>query len=201
MQHWPWWLGAVFMAAVPLSYAFFVRRPFGAAGAVGAALDLEQRRQEREAAAISPAALEAALLAATQAQFGASPTSSATAADASPSASSPTVGRLGWGRSVALLLGFVVGGVAAGSLAGMPAELVPMRMHAQLFEGPLVFAALFVGGIFVGAGTAMGAGCTSGHGLVGVPRLQVASLVATAAFFGTGIAVSIALRAVLGGSE
>jgi uncharacterized membrane protein YedE/YeeE len=43
--------------------------------------------------------------------------------------------------------------------------------------------------VLVGFGTAMSGGCTSGHGLVGVARLQVPSLVATACFFGIAIVV------------
>jgi hypothetical protein len=60
---------------------------------------------------------------------------------------------------------------------------------------------LLVGGIFVGAGTSMAGGCTSGHGLVGCARLQPGSLVATASFFGTAIAVSLLLSFLLGGAR
>jgi uncharacterized membrane protein YedE/YeeE len=53
---------------------------------------------------------------------------------------------------------------------------------------------MFAGGLLVGFGTRMAAGCTSGHGLVGCGRLRPASLVATACFFGTAIVVSLALE-------
>ena len=52
---------------------------------------------------------------------------------------------------------------------------------------------LLVGGLLVGFGTRMASGCTSGHGLCGVSRLQKGSLVATVCFFGAGVAVSFAL--------
>jgi len=52
---------------------------------------------------------------------------------------------------------------------------------------------LLLGGLCVGFGTRMAGGCTSGHGLCGVSRFQPGSLVATVAFFATGVAVSFAL--------
>lgn len=41
---------------------------------------------------------------------------------------------------------------------------------------------LFVGGILVGAGTVIGNGCTSGHGVCGLSRLSRRSTVATGVF-------------------
>jgi uncharacterized membrane protein YedE/YeeE len=58
-------------------------------------------------------------------------------------------------------------------------------------------AALVGGGVLVGFGTRMAAGCTSGHGLCGVSRFQKGSMLSTAAFFGMGIVVSFGLRFVL----
>jgi len=42
-------------------------------------------------------------------------------------------------------------------------------------------------GLLVGFGTKMGNGCTSGHGVCGLPRLSKRSLVAVITFFLTGI--------------
>lgn len=39
-----------------------------------------------------------------------------------------------------------------------------------------------VAGFLVGLGTRLGSGCTSGHGLCGLPRLSRRSLVATLTF-------------------
>lgn len=52
---------------------------------------------------------------------------------------------------------------------------------------------LFVGGVLVGFGTRLAGGCSSGHGLHGCGRLYPVSLVATAVFFGTAVAVSFLL--------
>jgi len=71
------------------------------------------------------------------------------------------------------------------------------ELFGQLFPGKLGAPVLLLGGVLVGFGTRMAAGCTSGHGLCGVSRLQTGSLVTTASFFGVGIATSFALRGLL----
>lgn len=45
---------------------------------------------------------------------------------------------------------------------------------------------LVLGGLLVGYGTAMGNGCTSGHGVCGLGRMSLRSLVATLSFMATG---------------
>ena len=62
------------------------------------------------------------------------------------------------------------------------------------FAGPLP---LVIAGLFVGIGTRLGSGCTSGHGVCGVSRLSARSLVATATFMLTGIA-TVAIMNALG---
>lgn len=42
-------------------------------------------------------------------------------------------------------------------------------------------------GLLVGYGTRLGSGCTSGHGICGISRLSVRSLVATGIFMASGI--------------
>jgi len=46
---------------------------------------------------------------------------------------------------------------------------------------------LIIAGIFVGFGTRLGSGCTSGHGVCGLSRLSFRSLVATLTFMGFGV--------------
>ena len=58
-------------------------------------------------------------------------------------------------------------------------------------------ALLFAGGVLVGFGTRLAGGCSSGHGLSGCGRLRPVSLVATAVFFGTAVAVSFLLWKVI----
>lgn len=107
-------------------------------------------------------------------------------------------------RSAALLflgavaLGGFIGGLSDGALDAQLASTskFALRFFASTSLGDEgVWLALFGGGALVGFGTSMAGGCTSGHGLVGCARLQPASLVVTAAFFGTAVAVTFALSA------
>jgi hypothetical protein len=47
---------------------------------------------------------------------------------------------------------------------------------------------LAVAGLLVGFGTVVGSGCTSGHGVCGLGRRSIRSLVATCTFMATGFA-------------
>ena len=51
-------------------------------------------------------------------------------------------------------------------------------------------AAWIIGGLLVGWGTRMGNGCTSGHGVCGMPRFAPRSIVATMTFMATGFAIA-----------
>lgn len=62
--------------------------------------------------------------------------------------------------------------------------------------GPLT---IIMGGLLVGAGTAIGAGCTSGHGICGLARLSSRSLVATCVFMGLAVVTVFLTRHVIGG--
>lgn len=47
-----------------------------------------------------------------------------------------------------------------------------------------------VGGILIGFGTKFGNGCTSGHGVCGLPRLSIRSLAAVCTFMAAGFIVA-----------
>jgi uncharacterized membrane protein YedE/YeeE len=53
---------------------------------------------------------------------------------------------------------------------------------------------VIVAGLFVGYGTRWGAGCTSGHGICGLSRLSLRSLIATLCFMSTGFATVFVIR-------
>jgi uncharacterized protein len=59
---------------------------------------------------------------------------------------------------------------------------------------------LAIAGVLVGMGTRLANGCTSGHGVCGVSRLSVRSMLATSIFIATGAAVVYAVNHLLGGS-
>jgi uncharacterized membrane protein YedE/YeeE len=58
---------------------------------------------------------------------------------------------------------------------------------------PLMAAA----GLLVGFGSVYGGGCTSGHGVCGMARLSMRSIVATGVFMGVGMATVFVVRHVL----
>jgi uncharacterized membrane protein YedE/YeeE len=57
---------------------------------------------------------------------------------------------------------------------------------------------LVLAGLAVGFGTALGRGCTSGHGVCGMARVSPRSMVATLIFLAAGIATTYVVRHVLG---
>ena len=59
--------------------------------------------------------------------------------------------------------------------------------------------ALGAAGLLVGFGTALGSGCTSGHGVCGLARLSPRSLAAVATFMATAALTVFVLRHVVGG--
>lgn len=82
-------------------------------------------------------------------------------------------------------------------LAGVLARL----LHASTL--PASTPSLVIGGVaglLVGFGTRLGSGCTSGHGVCGLSRLSLRSLVATVTFMAAGILTVAVLRA-LGGAS
>lgn len=82
-------------------------------------------------------------------------------------------------------------------LIGLPlgALLVMLAFGAMApsFASPLYLA---IAGLLVGAGTRLGSGCTSGHGVCGMSRLSPRSLVATATFMFTGFATVAIMNAI-----
>lgn len=57
---------------------------------------------------------------------------------------------------------------------------------------------MIASGLLVGAGTRLGSGCTSGHGVCGLGRLSLRSLVATMTFMATAAATVYVVRHVVG---
>ncbi len=60
-------------------------------------------------------------------------------------------------------------------------------------------ALLIAAGLAVGIGVRMGNGCTSGHGVCGLSRLSLRSLVNVLAFMGAGFVTVFVLRHAIGG--
>ena len=49
------------------------------------------------------------------------------------------------------------------------------------------FPSIIFGGLLVGVGTRVSGGCTSGHGICGIGRFSLRSIIATITFISTGI--------------
>ena len=86
--------------------------------------------------------------------------------------------------------GLVLGGVALRVLA-------PSTLPAP--STPLLRA--LVAGVLVGFGARLGGGCTSGHGVCGISRGSVPSIVSTVTFMATGMVATALVLHVLGGSR
>jgi uncharacterized protein len=91
-----------------------------------------------------------------------------------------------WAWRVALIAGLV----AAPARAQLFLRATPPQIDADV-------ATLIVGGLLVGFGTRLGAGCTSGHGVCGVARLSPRSVAATAAFMAAGFVTVFIVRHVI----
>lgn len=92
---------------------------------------------------------------------------------------------------ILFLAAMVAGGFGAAAL--WPQIGVGGNEPAELIGGPLWIAA---GGLLVGLGTKIGNGCTSGHGVCGLGRLSLRSLVAVVVFFGVAI-ITVAVTGVV----
>jgi len=87
------------------------------------------------------------------------------------------------------ILGLLAGTILTSLLGGFDSD-------SMKFPGnPLTTV---VGGVLVGLGTVLGGGCTSGHGICGIARLSVRSIVSTAVFMFFAVATVYMLRHVIG---
>ena len=83
--------------------------------------------------------------------------------------------------------GALLGPLAVISLVGRPVDVVPVASGVVL---P-------VAGFLVGLGTAIGSGCTSGHGICGLARLSMRSAAAVGMFMITAVVTVYIVRHVV----
>jgi uncharacterized membrane protein YedE/YeeE len=133
---------------------------------------------------------------------------------------SATVGGLLIGAAAAALLAFngrpaAVSGILAGTIrpkagefvwrflfvlgmvtAGLAMQWLRPESIEPTSRAPVVAS---IAGLLVGFGSQLGGGCTSGHGICGVSRLSIRSIVATCTFMVAGAAtVFVALHVMRG---
>ena len=88
-----------------------------------------------------------------------------------------------------------LGGLLAGGL--LLRILLPGSFNFGIIRP---FPILIIAGLLVGFGTRLGSGCTSGHGVCGISRLSMRSLVATGTFIFTGALVVYIVNHLMGTS-
>lgn len=93
----------------------------------------------------------------------------------------PRPGEVGW--RACFLCGMAVAGLLA---VGLHPEVIGASGAPP--------ARLLVAGLLVGFGTRMANGCTSGHGVCGIPRGSTRSIVATLTFLAAGMATVTVAR-------
>jgi hypothetical protein len=91
------------------------------------------------------------------------------------------------------LAGLITGGVV---LRLVSPESMPVDLQVS---GPQGVSLIAIAGLLVGFGTRLGSGCTSGHGVCGMSRGSIRSLVATGIFMFTAMVTVGLTRHVLGG--
>jgi uncharacterized protein len=74
---------------------------------------------------------------------------------------------------------FVVGLIGMGAITAF-------TLRTPTLATPRPFPLLILAGLLVGFGTVMGSGCTSGHGVCGIGRRSVRSIVSTVVFMTAG---------------
>ncbi|MCL4148146.1 UNVERIFIED_CONTAM: hypothetical protein GTU68_065545 [Idotea baltica] len=93
-----------------------------------------------------------------------------------------------WGWRATALLGMVSGPLVIRLFTGeFPVIVIPVSI-------PMIL----LGGLLVGVGVSYGGGCTSGHGVCGMARLSVRSIVATLVFMACTFATVFVVRHVIG---
>lgn len=88
-----------------------------------------------------------------------------------------------------LLAGLVIGGFLSAATGGGWAPTWDLGVFdSAIGLGPAgKLAWMFVAGLFIGFGTRLAGGCTSGHGIFGLANLERPSAITTACFMAAGI--------------
>jgi uncharacterized membrane protein YedE/YeeE len=202
--HWPWWFGGPLFAVLVVGIWLIERRLLGGSASYVGLLTptAEGEVAMRTLEDSGGSAMEDALMAATLAAFGEEAVAEFEAeeqdADAvvvTPTAPMPRSAHF-------TFLAMLIAGGAVGALmsGGWSVRMNLGALHNSFLGGGgvLTIAILVIGGVFVGFGTRMAGGCTTGHGLSGCSRMQPGSLVATASFFGAAVGVSFLLQYLAG---
>lgn len=208
-EYWSWWLSGIALTALTVLFRFSTSRVLGVSGSwYRVAFWRQQQEQDKAAAALAQNtdAATDAMMAAALAEFGddaleeileesAGEGTHNHQEKASPAKFVPTP----WTAHLVFLLCTFAGGFLWANYTGnFHIQFELSELHSQMSgAGWKTLFTLFVGGLFVGVGTQMAGGCSSGHGLSGCSNFSVGSIVATTFFFGTAVLVSLSLKLVV----
>lgn len=96
-------------------------------------------------------------------------------------------GDLSW--RISFVLGLMVAPLGVQVISGVP---IQQTVSANV-------ALMVIAGLLTGFGAVYGGGCTSGHGVCGMSRLSMRSIMATMSFMATGVITVFVMRHVVGG--
>lgn len=89
-------------------------------------------------------------------------------------------------------IAMVIGMIAAPGVIFLASGTIPT------VDVPVSPAMIAIGGVIVGLGASLGSGCTSGHGVCGLSRLSIRSLVAVPTFMATAAVTVFIIRHLIG---
>jgi len=92
-------------------------------------------------------------------------------------------------HKVLYCLGLVVAGCLSFFLGIAPANFMQLGLAWSKLTSFTTIVVMLISGLFVGFGTQLGSGCTSGHMICGVARLSKRSIVATMVFCGVAFVI------------
>ena len=205
-EYWPWWIGGLALAGLTIFFRLATSKPLGVSGSWYQVASWRQQREKAQSEAAltqNASATSDAMMAAALAEFGEDAMDDAlsnSAGDASSQNKPRTAARsIPWTAHLVFLICMFCGGLLWAFYTGnFHVQMQLSDLHTQLSgTGWKMFFVLFVGGLFVGIGTQMAGGCSSGHGLSGCANLSRASIIATVFFFGTAVLVSTSFKVFL----
>lgn len=94
-----------------------------------------------------------------------------------------------WGWRASFLIGAIVAPILLTLASGVQIE----------FASPVPMIWVVIGGLVAGVGVYFSNGCPSGHGVCGIARLSVRSIVATVTFMVTAVITVFVIRHIWGG--
>ena len=197
-EYWPFWIAGGALGAVVVAYLALTRRLLAVSGILARLVrwraDERERRLELD---LATGALDAALLEATRRRFASVSPEIDTGSSAPPqdaACEGPPEVRLPVSTGCVFLLSLIAGGaLAVWAAPGSAGPSLGASFERLFGSGAGAAVVLLCGGFLVGFGAKMAGGCTSGHGLCGLARVQWGSLAATAAMFAGGVGVSLLL--------